>query len=94
LILVCSQGGTGLFRSLAAYFEFRVGRFRVIVERQRNLIALRPNLQGALELLGSFERSQAIFEDDLARYIKERDGQKEPKFTLALIDSPFGRGEK
>jgi hypothetical protein len=46
---------------------------RRIVERQRNLIESGPTLPGALDLLASFERSQAIFEEDLARLLKERD---------------------
>jgi hypothetical protein len=46
---------------------------REIVARQRDLIASGRVALGAAELLEAFERSQAIFEDDLARFLKERD---------------------
>lgn len=47
---------------------------RRIVERQRELVA--SGFPGALDLLASFERSLWIFEDDLARFIEERDENK------------------
>jgi hypothetical protein len=50
-------------------------RGRQIVERQRNRARSASPPPGAVELLAQFERSQAIFEDDLARYLEERDRQ-------------------
>jgi hypothetical protein len=58
---------------LIAMATIHVERGQIIVERQRELIEQRPHLDGALELLVTFERSQAVFEDDLARLIRERD---------------------
>ena len=49
---------------------------RRIVQRQRERIASGTAAPGAHELLRTFEQSQAIFEEDLARLIKERDGTK------------------
>jgi hypothetical protein len=46
---------------------------RHILQRQRDLIESGTSVPGALELLATFERSQAIFEDDLARLMSERD---------------------
>jgi hypothetical protein len=48
---------------------------RRIVQRQRDLVASGTTLPGALDLLATFARSQSIFEDDLARFVKERDGK-------------------
>ena len=48
---------------------------RRIVQRQRQRIASGSVPPGAEELLRAFEQSQAIFEDDLARLIKDRDGK-------------------
>jgi hypothetical protein len=57
-----------------ALATLHVERGRIIVKQQRDLTKLRPNTPGAFDLLAAFERSQAIFEDDLARFIKQRDG--------------------
>ena len=50
-----------------------------ILDRQRRLIELRHALKldvaAAEDLLDRFEASQAIFEDDLFRLLKERDGK-------------------
>ena len=43
------------------------------MQRQRDQIESGITVQGALDPLASFERSQAIFEEDLARLIQERD---------------------
>jgi|tagenome__1003787_1003787.scaffolds.fasta_scaffold20872342_1 hypothetical protein len=47
---------------------------RRIVQWQRDLIASGTKLPGAINLLARFERSQAIFEDDLDRLLKKRLG--------------------
>lgn len=49
---------------------------RRILLRQRELIAGGSAPSGAEELLYLFERTQKIFEDDLARVIEERDGRQ------------------
>jgi hypothetical protein len=48
---------------------------RKIIERQRKRIAAGIAVPGATELLQQFEQAQAIFEADLARLLKERDGK-------------------
>jgi hypothetical protein len=49
---------------------------REVIRRQRDLIAARKadgrNTDESEELLVTFERTQAIFEDDLARITRER----------------------
>ncbi|WP_141688411.1 hypothetical protein [Bradyrhizobium paxllaeri] len=52
-----------------------VAKGRRVVERQRQRIASGTAAPGASELLATFEQSQAIFEEDLARLLKERDGK-------------------
>jgi hypothetical protein len=42
---------------------------RQIVERERELIASGRIAPGAVELLATFEKTQAIFEDDLGRFL-------------------------
>lgn len=50
-----------------------------IIARQHNVIAkthkLGTDASSAEELLVQFEKSQAIFEDDLARLLRERDSR-------------------
>jgi Tfp pilus assembly protein PilF len=52
-----------------------VEKGRLIVARQQALVAQGRTGPTAIELLALFERLQEIFEDDLARFIKER-GEK------------------
>ena len=53
--------------------ESHVEEGRRIVERQRARVAIGWAGSNALELLATFEQSQAIFEQDLDRLLKERD---------------------
>ena len=50
-----------------------------VIARQRDVIAKKrafgADASGAEELLDQFEQSQAMFESDLARLLKERDGK-------------------
>jgi len=47
---------------------------RAVVDRQRRPINAGSSPPGAAELLKRFLQSQAIFEGDLERFLKERDG--------------------
>ena len=48
---------------------------RKIVDHQRKRVEADTAAPGAAELLQQFEQTQAIFEEDLARLLKERDGR-------------------
>jgi len=48
---------------------------RKIIERQRKRVAAGVAVPSAAELLQQFEQTQAIFEQELARLIKERYGR-------------------
>jgi hypothetical protein len=58
-----------------AQAERRAVRGRRIVELQRQLIADGDTSPHAYEVLATFERSVEIFEEDLARLLKQRDAR-------------------
>lgn len=60
---------------LVAQAERHVEAGRKIIARHRKRISDGTSAPGAAELLRLFEQTQAIFEEDLARLIRERAGK-------------------
>lgn len=70
---------------MIAQAQRHVDSGRLIIERQRAIVA-RHGMQSAIDLLESFERTQQIFESDLADLLEREPAQ--PRSALSLTVRP------